>query len=141
MNHHCRYSLSFVMLWQWVPLDLLLLGQIKGPICDFFMKHPPKSLTISGLMMHILVIVTIIRTLLIFIRWLSTRLDDPKDSINYPLLNYHFDFFVSTQNRRQLLLFYAIVPFALYPCCWSTTRDGKSLMRASFFCFKLVSNR
>ena len=99
----------------------------------FFMKHPLKSPTISGLIMHILVIVTIIRTLLIILSRLSAWLDDSKDSINYPLLNYHLDFFVSTWNVRQLLLFCTIIPLAFYPCYRFTAGDGKSLRRASFF--------
>ena len=141
MNHHCHCSLPSIMLWQRVSLDLLPLGWIKGPVCDFFMKYPLKSPTISGLMMHILMIMTIIRALLIFLSRLLAWLDDSKDSISYPLLNYHLDFFVNKWNGRKLLLFCTIIPLAFYPCCWFFAGEGKSLRRASFFCSRLVNNR
>ena len=105
------------MLWQWVPLDPLLLGQIKSPVCYFFMKHPPEGPTISGLMMHVLMIMTIMRVLFIFLCRLSVWLDDSKDSISHPLINYHLDFFVSSWDGGQLLLFYTIIPLAFYPYC------------------------
>ena len=108
---------------------------------QILMKHPPKSPAISGLMMHILVIVTIIRTLFIFLSRLSAWLNDSKGSISYPLLNYHLNFFVNTWNGRQLMLFCTIVPLVLYPCCWFTVGDCKSLRRASFLCSRFVSDR
>ena len=68
-------------------------------------------------MMHILMIMTIMRVLLIFLSRLLIWLDDSKDSISHPLLNYHLDFFVSAWNGRQLLLFYTIIFLAFYPHC------------------------
>ena len=117
------------------------LGSNQGPICDFFMKHPPKSLTIFGLMMHILMIVTIIKALLIFLSRLLAWFDGYKNSISYPLLNYHPDFFVGIWNWRQLLLFYTIIPLAFYPCCRFFVGDSKSLRRASFFYSRLIRER
>ena len=96
------------------------------------MKHPLKSPIISGVMMHILMIVTIIRALLIFLSRFSSWLDDSKDSISYPLLNYHLNFFVGTWNERQLLLFYTITPLAFYPCYRFIAGNGKSLRRLPF---------
>ena len=83
-------------------------------------------------MMHILIIMTIMRVLFIFLGRLSIWLDGSKDSISHPLVNYHLDFFVSTWNGRQLLLFYTIISLTFYPYCRLTVGDSKSLRRFLF---------
>ena len=92
-------------------------------------------------MMHILMIMTIMRVLLIFFGRLSVWLDGSKDSISHPLVNYHLDFFVSTWNGRQFLLFCTIISLAFYPCYRLIVGDSKSLRRVSFLRSRLVNNR
>ena len=123
-----------------VAFPLLCYGSgLCWTSCSWVKSRVPSA--ISSLMMHILVIVTIIRTFLIFLSRLSAGLNDFKDSIIYPLLNHHLNFFVSTWNGWQLLLFCTIIPLALYPCYWFTIGDGKSLRRAYFFYSRLISDR